>query len=70
VGVVVARLSDMAAMKISGAVPQNVNYAVKARPVRQLLKTVKGIELIPPQNQKTSDPIQSVENAIAMVLIY
>jgi S1-C subfamily serine protease len=70
VGVVVARLSDMAAMKISGAVPQNVNYAVKARPVRQLLKTVKGIELVPPASQKASDPIQSVENAIAMVLIY
>ncbi len=68
VGVVVARLSDMAAMKISGAVPQNVNYAVKARPVRQLLKTVKGIELVP--SQKSADPIQSVEGAIAMVLIY
>jgi S1-C subfamily serine protease len=70
VGIVVARLNDMAVMKISGAVPQNVNYAVKARPVRQLLKTVKGIDLIPPQNPKSADPIQSVENAIAMVLIY
>jgi S1-C subfamily serine protease len=69
VGVVVARLNDMAVMKISGVVPQNVNYAVKVRPVRQLLKTIKGLDLISP-NQKSAEPIQAVENAIAMVLIY
>jgi S1-C subfamily serine protease len=70
VGVVVARLNDMAVMKISGVVPQNVNYAVKARPMRQLLANVKGLNLIAPQTLKPADPIQTVESAIAMVLIY
>jgi S1-C subfamily serine protease len=70
VGVVVARLNDMAVMQISGVVPQNVNYAVKARPVRQLLRNVKGLDLIAAQGQKPADPIKTVESAIAMILIY
>ncbi len=70
VGIVVARLNDMAVMKMSGAVPQNVNYAVKAQPARQLLRSLKGLDLIAAQGQKPADPIKTVENAIAMVLIY
>jgi S1-C subfamily serine protease len=70
VGVVVARLNDMAAMQISGVVPQNVNYAVKAQPARRLLQNIKGIAAIPARGQKTGDPIKTVESAIAMVLIY
>jgi S1-C subfamily serine protease len=70
VGVVVARLNDMAVMKMSGAVPQNVNYAVKAQPARQLLRSIKGLDLIAAQGQKPTDAIKTVENAIAMVLIY
>jgi S1-C subfamily serine protease len=70
VGVVVARLNDMAVMKMSGAVPQNVNYAVKAQPARQLLRSIKGLDLIASQGQKPADAIKTVENAIAMVLIY
>jgi hypothetical protein len=57
-------------MQISGVVPQNVNYVVKARPMRQLLQNVKGLDLIAAQAQKPADPIKTVESAIAMVLIY
>jgi S1-C subfamily serine protease len=70
VGVVVARLNDMAVMQISGAVPQNVNYAVKAQPARQLLRSVKGLDLIAAQGPKPADAIKTVESAIAMILIY
>ena len=70
VGIVVARLNDLTVMQISGVVPQNVNYAVKARPMRQLLQNVKGLDLIAAQAQKPADPIKTVESAIAMVLIY
>jgi S1-C subfamily serine protease len=70
VGVVVARLNDMAAMQISGVVPQNVNYAVKAQPARRLLQSVKGLDLIPARGQRMTDPIKTVESAIAMILIY
>jgi serine protease Do len=70
VGIVVARLNDLAVMQISGVVPQNVNYAVKAQPARRLLQRVKGLELIPARGQKPADPIKTVESAIAMILIY
>jgi S1-C subfamily serine protease len=70
VGVVVARLNDMAVMQISGVVPQNVNYAVKIQPARRLLQSVKGLAPVAARGQKVADPIKAVENAIAMVLIY
>ncbi len=70
VGVVVARLNDLAVMQISGVVPQNVNYAVKAGPVRQLMRSVKGLDPVPAQGQKPADPIKTVESATAMILIY
>jgi S1-C subfamily serine protease len=70
VGIVVARLNDMAVMQLQGVVPQNVNYAVKGRLARQLLQGAKGVTPIPAHGGKLSDPIKSVENAIAMILIY
>jgi hypothetical protein len=51
-------------------VPQNVNYAVKAQPARRLLQSVKGLDLIPARGQRMTDPIKTVESAIAMILIY
>jgi TPR repeat protein len=43
VGVVTARLSDMETYEISGALPQNVNYAVKGNLVRNFLETIPGL---------------------------
>jgi S1-C subfamily serine protease len=70
VGIVVARLNDMAVMQLQGVVPQNVNYAVKGRLARQLLQGAKGVTPIVAHGPKPSDPIKTVENAIAMILIY
>jgi serine protease Do len=40
VGVVTARLDDVATCEFSGALPQNVNYAVKGDLLYDFLKTV------------------------------
>ncbi len=72
VGIVVARLNDMAAFRESGAVPQNVNYAVKSKHALRLLQSVKGLDalLMPAKPAKPAKPVQAVEDAIAMILIY
>jgi len=70
VGVIVARLNDLAMLETVGVVPQNVNYAVKASHAVRLLQEVKG--LIPPiaQGAKPENAVKTVENAIAMVMVY
>jgi S1-C subfamily serine protease len=71
VGIVVARLNDFAALRESGAVPQNVNYAVKSRLALQLLTGIKGMDAVLMKTSgKPAKPVQRVENAIAMLMIY
>jgi S1-C subfamily serine protease len=73
VGIVVARLNDLAALRESGAVPQNVNYAVKAKHVLHLLQSVKGLDalLMPAKTAaKPAKPVQAVADAIAMIMVY
>jgi S1-C subfamily serine protease len=73
VGIVVARLNDLAVLRESGTVPQNVNYAVKAKHALRLLQSVKGLDaLLPPAKTaaKSAKPVQTVEDAIAMIMIY
>ena len=43
VGIVNARLNDAAVMKLTGSVPQNVNYAIKVDYLIPLIKTIKGL---------------------------
>jgi S1-C subfamily serine protease len=70
VGIIVARLNDMAMLETSGVVPQNVNYAVKVRHASRLLQNIKGLTPQPSQGAKPENPVKTVQNAIAMVLIY
>jgi S1-C subfamily serine protease len=73
VGIVVARLDDLAMMRISGVVPQNVNYAVKSAPALRLVENIKGIDAALAAAKalpKPAKPVQAVENAIGMVLNY
>ena len=70
VGIVVARLNDMAMLETSGMMPQNVNYAVKSRLAARLLQNVKGLTPAPNQGGRPETPIKAVENAIAMLWIY
>jgi len=68
IGVVVARLSDLTVLRVSGTIPQNVNYAVKAKLIQNLLEGVAGVKLLT-QNQKSDQPIKSAQEAVAMVLL-
>jgi S1-C subfamily serine protease len=70
VGIVVARLNDMAMLQISGAVPQNVNYAVKVQPAIRLLQNIKGLTPFPSQGGRPENAVKTVENAIAMIRIH
>ena len=46
VGVVVGKLDDMAVAQATGQIPQNVNFAIKASPVRMLMdrNAVRAVE--------------------------
>jgi len=70
VGVIVARLNDMTMLETSGVVPQNVNYAVKSRLAARLLQSVRGLTSTPGQGAKPDNAVKTVENAIAMLLVY
>jgi len=70
VGIVVARLNDMAALRESGAVPQNVNYAVKAKKALRLLRRVDGLDALLMPARTVAKPVQAVEDAIAMIMVY
>ncbi|HEV2393009.1 MAG TPA: serine protease [Verrucomicrobiae bacterium] len=75
VGIVAARLSDIAAFKSSGALPQNVNYAIKSSYVLSLLESLPEVasKLKDPcsiKDRKFQDVVQDAEDATALVLVY
>ena len=76
VGVVTMRLGDWRTLKLTGALPQNVNYAVKSAHVRELVESVPEAakkakaaraEARPP---KFEDIVKQVEDAVAIVMSY
>ena len=71
VGVIVARLNDLSMLHSSGALPQNVNYAIKLEPLRDLLKRTDVVKL-PADGAilKPEDAIKAAEEAVGMVLVY
>jgi serine protease Do len=71
VGVVTARLDDVATYQTSGALPQNVNYAVKGSLVREFLNTVPGLagKLKPACTAKDREAASAAaERAAALVI--
>jgi S1-C subfamily serine protease len=71
IGIVVARLSDMALLHTSGSLPQNVNYAVKAGLALELLRHVPELALADETTSSAATPpVESVANSVAMVLVY
>jgi S1-C subfamily serine protease len=75
VGIVTARLSDMAALKTTGALPQNVNYAIKSSYVLSLLESVPELagkikEPWPAKERKFEDVVKEAQEASALVLAY
>jgi len=74
VGVVAAKLSAEAALAMSGALPENVNYAVKSSLLINFLESVPEVaaKLKEPRtkDRKFEDVVQSAEKAAVLVLVY
>jgi S1-C subfamily serine protease len=74
VGVVSAKLSAQAALATSGALPENVNYAVKSSFLLGFLESVPEVsaKLKEPntKERKFEDVVKSAEQAAVLVLVY
>ena len=74
VGVVSAKLSASAALKATGALPENVNYAVKSSYLLSFLESVPDVaaKLKEPETKerKFEDVVKSAEQAAVLVLVY
>ena len=74
VGVVSAKLSARAALAASGALPENVNYAVKSSYLLSFLESVPVVaaKLKEPETKerKFEDVVKSAEQATVLVLVY
>ena len=74
VGVVAAKLSASAALKATGALPENVNYAVKSSYLLSFLESVPEVaaKLKEPETKerKFEDVVKSAEQAAVLVLVY
>ena len=74
VGVVSAKLSARAALSASGALPENVNYAVKSSFLLTFMESVPKVaaRLKEPntKDRKFEDVVKSAEQAAVLVLMY
>ena len=75
VGIVAARLSDYAGLQTSGALPQNVNYAVKGAYITSFLAPIRDVSsklktVIAPKDRKFEDVVKEAEDAAALILVY
>src|SRR5665811_2414323 len=74
VGVVSAKLSARAALQTSGALPENVNYAIKSSFLLSFLESVPEVaakQKAPNTNdRKFEDMVKSAEQAAVLVLVY
>ena len=72
-GLIVSMLNAKTALKISGTLPQNVNYAVKSSYARSLLDTLPEISnmLLPPSAMSSFQEVVSrVTKSIVMIVVY
>ena len=74
VGLVAAKLSARAALSTSGALPENVNYAVKSSFLLSFLESVPEVaaKLKEPgtKDRKFEDVVKSAKKAAVLVLVY
>ena len=72
VGIVAAKLDSIATLAMTGDLPQNVNYAIKADYLVPLLKTVEGLEI---GKEKIKDVnllelIEELKKSAVMIKVY
>ena len=74
VGIVSAKLNAKAALDSSGALPENVNYAVKSALLLKLIQAVPGLpgklEKEFTTDRKFEDVVKGLQKASALVLVY
>jgi hypothetical protein len=74
VGVVSAKLSARAALSATGALPENVNYAVKSSYLLSFLESVPEVsaKLKEPnaKERKFEEVVKDAEQAAVLVLVY
>ena len=74
VGVVSAKLSASAALKVTGALPENVNYAVKSSYLLSFLESVPDVAATSKEpetkERKFEDVVKSAEQPAVLVLVY
>ena len=74
VGVVSAKLNVSATLRSSGALPENVNYAVKSSYLLSFLESVPEVAAKlkepNPKDRKVEDVVKSAEQAAVLVLVY
>jgi len=74
VGIVAAKLSARAALDATGALPENVNYAVKSSFLLSFLESVPAVsaKLKAPntKEEKFEDVVKSAQDAAVLVLVY
>jgi len=72
-GVIEARLNDAAIFAQSGAMPQNVNYAIKVSTLRAFLKPIRELDgklVSQTGSRKHADVLKRAQEAVVMVLGY
>ena len=74
IGIVSAKLDASAALAASGALPENVNYAVKSSLLLSFLESVPAVsaKLKAPntKDEKFEDVVKSAQDAAVLVLVY
>ncbi|MFO1487851.1 MAG: serine protease [Verrucomicrobiota bacterium] len=67
-GVIVAQIGDFAALRHTGSLPQNVNYAIKARLLREFLATTPEVMLS--KSLLQTNAVKAAEKSVALVMTY
>ena len=71
VGIVTAKLDDIASLVATGSIPQTVNYAVKSSFVLSMLEGVEGLKELPkPAELSREDAIQKSKASVGLVMCY
>ena len=75
IGIVTARLGDLATLKITGSLPQNVNYALKSSFVTAFLETLPEINpklkaQRPAKERPFSEIADEVKQSVVLVTVY
>jgi TPR repeat protein len=75
IGIISAKLDDLATLKTTGSLPQNVGYALKSSLMNAFLETIPEIapKLKGPNtdiNRKFEDLVKEAQSAVALILVY